>query len=71
MSNAYELTFTAGPEHIDANGHVNNTVWVRWMENLGLDLYRFCAGQVSHYATLASNASGLMPPRYERRRRVL
>jgi hypothetical protein len=37
----------------------------------GLDLYRFCAGHLSHYATLASNASGLMPPRYEWRRRVL
>ena len=36
-----------------------------------LDLYRFRAGQLSHYATLASNASGLMPPRYEWRRRVL
>ena len=36
-----------------------------------MDLYRFRAGQLSHYATLASNASGLMPPRYEWRRRVL
>lgn len=36
-----------------------------------LDLYRFCAGHPSHYATLASNASGLIPPRYEWRRRVL
>ena len=36
-----------------------------------LDLYRFCAGHLSHYATLASNARGLMPPRYEWRLRVL
>ena len=34
MSNRYQLTFTALPEHIDANGHVNNAVWVRWMEDL-------------------------------------
>ena len=34
MSNAFRLTFTALPEHIDANGHVNNAVWVRWMEEL-------------------------------------
>ena len=27
-------TFTALPEHIDENGHVNNTVWVRWMEDI-------------------------------------
>ncbi len=34
MSSAFTLTFTAAPEHIDENGHVNNTVWVRWMEEL-------------------------------------
>tara|TARA_A100001391_G_scaffold99255_4_gene65911 strand:- start:13619 stop:14032 length:414 start_codon:yes stop_codon:yes gene_type:complete len=34
MSNRYQQTFTALPEHIDANGHVNNAVWVRWMEDL-------------------------------------
>jgi len=26
------MTFTAGPEHIDVLGHVNNAVWVQWME---------------------------------------
>lgn len=36
MSNRFALTFTALPEHIDANGHVNNTVWVRWMEDLAV-----------------------------------
>jgi hypothetical protein len=36
-----------------------------------LDLLRFCAGHLSHYATLASNARGLMRPRYEWRLRVL
>ncbi|WP_271079285.1 acyl-CoA thioesterase [Aurantiacibacter sp. MUD61] len=34
MSNSYARTFTALPEHIDVNGHVNNTVWLRWMEDL-------------------------------------
>ncbi len=34
MSNRFALTFTAAPEHIDENGHVNNTVWLRWMEDL-------------------------------------
>ena len=34
MSNSFTLTFTARPEHIDANGHVNNAVWVQWMEDL-------------------------------------
>ena len=32
MSNRFTLTFTALPEHIDVMGHVNNAVWVQWME---------------------------------------
>jgi acyl-CoA thioester hydrolase len=28
------MTFTALPEHIDENGHVNNAVWVQWMEQI-------------------------------------
>jgi acyl-CoA thioester hydrolase len=34
MSNRFAMTFTAQPEHIDENGHVNNVVWVQWMEQL-------------------------------------
>lgn len=36
MSSTHRLTFTAHPEHIDANGHVNNAVWVGWMEELAV-----------------------------------
>ena len=32
MSNRFSLTLTAAPEHIDMMGHVNNAVWVQWME---------------------------------------
>ena len=32
MTKSFTLTFTAGPEHIDVMGHVNNAVWVQWME---------------------------------------
>jgi acyl-CoA thioester hydrolase len=32
--NHFAMTFTALPEHIDANGHVNNAVWLKWMEDL-------------------------------------
>jgi len=39
-------TFTAGPEHIDVLGHVNNAVWVQWMEAIA----------VSHWETVASPA---------------
>ena len=34
MSNRFTMRFTAGPEHIDELGHVNNAVWVRWMEEI-------------------------------------
>jgi acyl-CoA thioester hydrolase len=32
--NRHTLTFTALLEHIDVMGHVNNAVWVQWMEAL-------------------------------------
>lgn len=34
MSNRFTLTFTAQLQHIDVMGHVNNAVWVQWMEAL-------------------------------------
>ena len=44
MSNRHQLTFTAGPEHIDELGHVNNAVWVDWIQQLA----------TSHWAKVAS-----------------
>jgi len=32
MPHSFDTAFTAGPEHIDVMGHVNNAVWVQWME---------------------------------------
>ena len=34
MSNRHTLSFTAGPEHIDELGHVNNAVWVQWLQDI-------------------------------------
>lgn len=34
VSNRHTLTFTAGPEHIDELGHVNNAVWVTWIQDI-------------------------------------
>ena len=34
MTARFEQAFTALPEHIDELGHVNNTVWVRWIQDL-------------------------------------
>jgi len=44
MSQRHTLTFTAGPQHIDVLGHVNNAVWVQWMEAIA----------VSHWEAVAS-----------------
>lgn len=32
MSDRHAMTFTAQADDIDVMGHVNNAVWVRWME---------------------------------------
>ena len=42
----FEMAFTAAPEHIDELGHVNNVVWVQWMERLA----------VAHWDAVASDA---------------
>jgi len=30
----FARTFVAEPQHIDALGHVNNTVWVQWIQDM-------------------------------------
>ncbi len=42
----FALSFTARTEDIDELGHVNNAVWVRWMETLA----------VAHWQAVASAA---------------
>jgi acyl-CoA thioester hydrolase len=32
----FELQFTAGSEHIDELGHVNNAVWVQWVQQVAV-----------------------------------
>ena len=44
MSNRYTQTFTALPSHIDELGHVNNAVWVDWIQQLA----------TAHWAAVAS-----------------
>jgi acyl-CoA thioester hydrolase len=39
----FERTFTARDEDIDELGHVNNAVWVRWMEVLATSHWRAIA----------------------------
>ena len=40
MANRFAKTFTARPEHIDEMGHVNNGVWVNWMEEIATAHWR-------------------------------
>ncbi|HET8749592.1 MAG TPA: thioesterase family protein [Sphingomicrobium sp.] len=37
------MTFTAAAEHIDELGHVNNAVWVQWMEQIAVAHWRSVA----------------------------
>ena len=32
----FELEFVAAPEHIDELGHVNNAVWVQWIQTIAV-----------------------------------
>ena len=32
----FEMTLTAGPEHIDELAHVNNAVWVQWIQQVAV-----------------------------------
>jgi acyl-CoA thioester hydrolase len=32
----FEMTFMAAPEHIDELGHVNNAVWVQWIQQVAV-----------------------------------
>ncbi len=46
MSNAaFELSFTAGPDDIDELGHVNNAVWVKWIQDVATGHWRAHAPQ--------------------------
>lgn len=34
LTSRFTLPFTAEPHHIDELGHVNNTVWVQWVQDI-------------------------------------
>ena len=40
---AFELELTAGAEHIDELGHVNNAVWVQWIQRAAVAHWDFAA----------------------------
>ena len=40
---SYTRTFVAAPEHIDELGHVNNTVWVQWIQEIAIEHWQALA----------------------------
>ncbi|KQN03602.1 thioesterase [Sphingobium sp. Leaf26] len=40
MASSFTKQITALPDHIDELGHVNNAVWVQWMEQVSVDHWR-------------------------------
>jgi len=47
----FQMAFTATAEHIDELGHVNNAVWVQWMEQVAVTHWRSVADPIhqDHY----------------------
>ena len=43
MSDRYAQTFVAMPHDIDELGHVNNTVWIRWVQEVATAHWRSVA----------------------------
>ena len=46
----FTMTFTAAPEHIDELGHVNNAVWVRWIQEIAVAHWHAVAAPEHHGA---------------------
>jgi len=45
MRATFELDFVARPEHIDELGHVNNAVWVQWIQQVAVAHWEAVAPQ--------------------------
>lgn len=50
MSEAFTQTFTAAARHIDELGHVNNAVWVQWIQDLATAHWDAVARPADHTA---------------------
>ena len=45
MKPVFQMTLIAGPEHIDELGHVNNAVWVQWIQQVAVAHWDAVAAQ--------------------------
>lgn len=50
MSNCFAQTFTAEPRHIDELGHVNNSIWVQWIQDIATAHWGSAARPEDHEA---------------------
>ena len=46
----FKLEFTAAAEHIDELGHVNNAVWVQWIQTIAVAHWHSVCDQAHHDA---------------------
>ncbi|MFL6733059.1 MAG: acyl-CoA thioesterase [Sphingomicrobium sp.] len=46
----FEVELTARPEHIDELGHVNNAVWVQWIQRVAVDHWHSVADAAHKHA---------------------
>ena len=60
----FEMAFTAGPEHIDELGHVNNAVWVQWIQQVAVAHWEAVADAAlqlqANWMTDYRNGSGIV-----------
>ena len=52
MKPVFEMALIAGPEHIDELGHVNNAVWVQWIQQVAIahwELVADCTHKDAYY----------------------
>ena len=67
----FELTLTALPGHIDELGHVNNAVWVQWMEQVAVAHWRSVADpmhQEDYFWVVVRHEIDYLRPAFEEER---
>lgn len=66
-ANHYELTLLARAEHIDALGHVNNAVWVQWIQEVAVAHWNALATEehkrAYHWVVIRHEIDYLQPAR--------
>jgi acyl-CoA thioester hydrolase len=64
----FELALDAGPEHIDELGHVNNAVWVQWIQTVAVAHWESVADAIhkdSYFWVVVRHEIDYLRPAYE------